>query len=419
MFSSRRRAVAVAAAACLVLLAPIQASVSAEPTATAAQDSAIYTVPNTDSQTRTEINRTGAQVLSVSAGVATVEATAAQAEQLRAAGFALREETKVAEALQQLSGTERVPGDFPPDDQGFHNYDEMVAELDATVSEHPDIAAKSSIGTSFEGRDIPVLKISDNVAQDEDEPEVLFNCNQHAREHLTTEMCLHIAQRFTDNYTDPAIKDVVDNREIWVIPVVNPDGSIYDVESGQYQGWRKNRQDTGTDLNRNWGYLWGCCGGSSDNPDAETYRGTAEWSAPETAAMRDFIDSRVVGGTQQIKAAIDFHTYSELVLWPFGHTFDDVTDGMTQEEYDRFARIGGEMAGSNGYTPQQSSDLYITDGDSLDWMWGQHRILAFTFEMYPAEGGGIDGFYPPDEVIQQETARNDGAVDILLREAGA
>ncbi|MGI8307515.1 M14 family metallopeptidase [Saccharopolyspora hattusasensis] len=421
MFSSRRKAVTVATAACLVLLGPIQAGVSAEPTgATAARDLATYRVPNTDSKTRTEINRTGAQVIAVSGAVATVEATPAQAEQLRAAGFVLNAETKVADALKRINPAQRVPGDFPPGYEGYHNLDEMNAELDAVVKDHPDIAAKSSIGKSFEGRDIPVLKISDNVGQDEDEPEVLFDCNQHAREHLTTEMCLHIANRLTDGYAgDQGIKDAVDNREVWIIPVVNPDGSSYDVESGEFQGWRKNRQDAGTDLNRNWGYKWGCCGGSDDDPNGETYRGPAAWSASETAAMRHFIDSRVVGGAQQIKAAIDFHTYSELVLWPFGHTSDDVTEGMTQEEYDRFARVGGEMAKTNGYTPQQSSDLYVTDGDSLDWMWGQHKILAYTFEMYPANGDGIDGFYPPDDVIEKETARNDAAVDILLREAGA
>ncbi|SEG67019.1 carboxypeptidase T [Saccharopolyspora kobensis] len=420
MFSSRRKAVTVAAAACLVLLAPFSASVSAEPTS-AAQDPAIYTVPNTDSTSRTEINRTGAQVIGVRDGVATVEATPEQAQRLRAAGFVIGEGTGLGEALQRINRGQAAPGDFPPGYEGYHNYDETVAELDRIAGAHPDIAAKSSIGKSVEGRDIPVLKISDNVGQDEDEPEVLFNCNQHAREHLTTEMCLRIADRFTSGYaSDPAVKEAVDGREIWVIPIVNPDGKSYDIESGDFQGWRKNRQDTtGTDLNRNWGYKWGCCGGSSDDPNAEDYRGTAAWSAPETAAMRDFIDSRVVGGAQQIKAAIDFHTYSELVLWPFGHTSDDVTEGMTQEEYDRFARVGGEMAQSNGYTPQQSSDLYVTDGDSLDWMWGQHKILAYTFEMYPASGGGLDGFYPPADVIEKETTRNDAAVDILLREAGA
>ncbi|MDI2028311.1 M14 family metallopeptidase [Saccharopolyspora sp. TS4A08] len=421
MFSSRRKAALVAAAAGLVLLAPVQAGLAAEPTDTSAQERAVYSVPHTDSASRTEINRSGAEVLGVTKDqVASVEATAAEAEQLRARGFQLTEQTKVADSLQRRNGAQpKAPGDFPPGDEAYHNYDEMVAELDKTVADHPDLAAKVSAGKSFEGRDIPVLKISDNVATDEDEPEVLFDCNQHAREHLTTEMCLHIAQRFTDNYSDPAVKESVDNREIWIIPSVNPDGSSYDVESGEYQGWRKNRQAQGTDINRNWGFKWGCCGGASDDPADETYRGTEAWSSPEAAAMRDFIDSRVVGGAQQIKAAVDFHTYSELVLWPFGHTSDDVTEGMTQQEYDRFARVGTEMAGTNGYTPQQSSDLYVTDGDSLDWMWGQHKILAFTFEMYPSNGGGLDGFYPPGDVIERETARNDAAVDVLLREAGA
>ncbi|GAA2781837.1 hypothetical protein GCM10010470_14720 [Saccharopolyspora taberi] len=249
---------------------------------------------------------------------------------------------------------------------------------------------------------------------------MLFNCNQHAREHLTTEMCLRIVNRFTDGYAnDPAVKDMVDNREIWVVPVTNPDGSIYDVESGQYQGWRKNRQDTGTDTNRNFDYKWNCCGGSSDDPNAEDYHGPHAASAPEVAALQKWVDSRVVNGQQQIRAHIDWHTYSELVLWPFGHTSDDVTDGMTQEEYDRFAKVGGEMAQTNGYTPQQSSDLYVTDGDTTDWMWGKHKIFSFTFEMFPSNGGGIDGFYPDDEVIEKETTRNDAAVDILLREAGA
>ncbi|MDA3645170.1 M14 family metallopeptidase [Saccharopolyspora indica] len=428
MFSSRRTAVTIAAAACLLLLPVAQAGVSAatdDPAAVPAAGAggtAVYTVPDTDSRSRTEINSSGAQVLSVTGNAATVEATPEQAEQLRAGGFVLQAQQDVASALQKLNLDRQAgPGTtaFPPDDQGYHDFDEVNQVLDQAVAEHGDIAAKSSVGKSFEGRDIPILKISGNVAADEAEPEVLFSCNQHAREHLTTEMCLRIINRFTDGYaTDPAIKEVVDSREIWIVPVVNPDGSIYDVASGQYQGWRKNRQDSGTDTNRNWDYQWGCCGGSSGNPASETYRGTAPFSAPEPSELARFVDSRVVDGAQQIKAHIDFHTFSELVLWPYGYTYDDVAEGMTQEEYDRFARVGTEMAGTNGYTPQQSSDLYVTDGSVNDWMWGKHKILSFTFEMYPSSGG-IDGFYPPDEVIERETQRNDAAVDILLREAGA
>ena len=97
--------------------------------------------------------------------------------------------------------------------------------------------------------------------------------------------------------------------------------------------WRKNRQPNagstavGTDLNRNWAWQWGCCGGSSGTFSSETYRGTAPFSAPETTVVRDFVNSRVVDGVQQIKTGIDFHTYSELVLWPYGYTTANTAAG--------------------------------------------------------------------------------------------
>ena len=126
--------------------------------------------------------------------------------------------------------------------------------------------------------------------------------------------------------------------------------------------------------------------------------------------------SRVVDGVQQIRASIDFHAFSELVLWPFGHTRADVTKGMTRDQHDTFEALGTSMARTNGYTPEQSSDLYITDGAIDDWLWGANGVFAFTFEMYPADGPG-PGFYPPDELIRRETARNREAALLLLEEA--
>src|SRR5690606_20571736 len=242
---------------------------------------------------------------------------------------------------------------------------------------------------------------------------------QHAREHLTVEMAIYLMNLFTDNYgTDSRITNIVNTREIWIVPTVNPDGSEYDIATGSYRSWRKNRQPNsgssyvGTDLNRNWGYNWGCCGGSSGSPSSETYRGPSAFSAPETAALRDFVNSRVVNGVQQIKANIDFHTYSELVLWPFGYTYNNTAPGMTADQYNTFATLGQRMAATNGYTPQQSSDLYITDGSSIDWMWAVHGIFAYTFEMYPRSASG-GGFYPGDEIIARETSRNKEAVLLL------
>jgi carboxypeptidase T len=326
-----------------------------------------------------------------------------------------------------VSATPAAPGtrvkDFPPGYTKYHTNAEATKQIDALVAKYPDILSKQTIGTSHEGRDILALKLSKNVKKDEAEPEVLFTAHQHAREHLTVEMALYLLDEFTGKYgSDDRITKMLDSREIWIVPDLNPDGGAYDIESGSFRSWRKNRQpnpgsnEVGTDLNRNWDYKWGCCDGSSDDPADETYRGPSAASAPEVQVVAKFVDSRVVDGTQQIKAAIDFHTYSELVLWPFGFTSDETGPGMTQDDHDTFATIGKKMAAENGYTPEQSSELYVTDGAIDDYLWGDQKIFAYTFEMYPSSAGG-DGFYPKDTVIPKETARNREPVLQLLETA--
>jgi hypothetical protein len=128
--------------------------------------------------------------------------------------------------------------------------------------------------------------------------------------------------------------------------------------------------------------------------------------------VRDFINSRVIGGVQQIKAHIDFHTYSELVLWPYGYTTADTAPGLTADDQATFSTLGRQMAATNGYTPEQASDLYITDGSIDDWLWHDQRIWSYTFEMYPRTSS--PGFYPPDEVIGREVLRNREAALMFL-----
>ena len=104
--------------------------------------------------------------------------------------------------------------------------------------------------------------------------------------------------------------------------------------------------------------------------------------------MRNFVNGRVIGGVQQIKAYIDFHTYSELVLWPYGYTRADTGPGAhAGRPATRSRRWARAWPATNGYTPEQSSDLYITDGAMDDWLWGEHKIFAYTFEMYPRRAG--------------------------------
>lgn len=349
-----------------------------------------------------------------------VSGRADQARALRRLGYDV---TPVGSAPDRTAAGDTRLYDFPSADSKYHNYAEMTAQIDQAVAAHPGIMSKRVIGRSYQGRDIVAVKISDNVATDEAEPEVLFTHHQHAREHLTVEMALYLIREFGNGYgTDPRITAMVDGREIWIVPDLNPDGGEYDIATGSYRSWRKNRQPNsgssyvGTDLNRNWNYRWGCCGGSSGSTSSETYRGASAESAPEVKVVADFVRSRVVGGKQQITAGIDFHTYSELVLWPFGYTYSDTTTGMTADDNAAFKAVGQKMAASNGYTPEQSSDLYITDGSIDDYLWGTQKIFSYTFEMYPTSSSG-GGFYPPDEVIERETARNRDAVLQLLENA--
>lgn len=416
--TSLRHFTVVTAAVALAATAIIAGPADAKPDTSGA--SAEYEVLDVRTVTkRNAVAASGAAVNSVEDGSAFITATEREVRGLRALGFEVLATAQPESTSRQGVGTL----DFPSKDSAYHNYAELQALVNQTVAKYPGIASKTVIGKSYEGRDIVAVKISDNVKTDEDEPEVVYDSQQHAREHLTVEMAIYLMQLYTDNYgKDARITNIVNSRELWILPQVNPDGSEYDIATGSYRSWRKNRQPNsgstfvGTDLNRNFSYNWGCCGGSSTSKSSETYRGPSAFSAPETQVVKKFVESRVIGGKQQIKASIDFHTYSELVLWPFGYTQNPTAPGLNADQNNTFATLGRKMAASNGYTPEQSSDLYITDGDILDWMWGTHKIFAYTFEMYPRSASG-GGFYPPASVIARETSRNKEAVQLLAENA--
>lgn len=316
------------------------------------------------------------------------------------------------------------PTGHPPGEEAYHTYAEMVAEIQQVAADHPDIVRLSTIGTTYQGRDIPILRITDHPDEEEGEPEVLFDSLHHAREHLTPEMTLSIVHLLTDGYgSDPRISAIVDSRVVWVIPMLNPDGLAYDLRGDTDRRWRKNRQPNGpgepkgTDLNRNYGYRWGPPGSSAD-PGSEVYRGAAAWSAPETRAMRDFILSRQEDGRQRIRALITFHASGEQIFYPYGHTTMDLPPDMTRRDRRVFAALAQRMADTNGYSPEQSSDTGLKSGGLLDWSYGTQRIFGFTFELHPPyDDRSVDRFYPPAEVIERETERNHAAVLLLLEHA--
>ena len=351
----------------------------------------VYIIHNVfEVHTRSAIARTGANIVEVGHDYILVEATEREFRAITRLGVNIAKPTE-AEAVTML---------LPPADSNYHDYAEMLAEIQQAAADHPTIFQLFSLGRSHQGRTIWAGKISDNVAPDEDEPEVLFTHHQHAREHLTVEMALYTLKMLTDEYgVDQQITNLVNSREIWMVFDMNPDGGEYDIATGTYRSWRKNRQpNAGSSYRRHrlesqLGLSLGLLRRISGTFSSETYRGASLFSAPETSVVRNFVNSRVIGGKQQITVAIDFHTYSELILWPYGYTLTDVPADMTQDDHNVLVAMGQAMAATNGYTPEQASDLYITDGTINDWLYGVHRILNYTFEMYPATAAE-GGFYP-------------------------
>lgn len=296
-----------------------------------------------------------------------------------------------------------APSAGPPVDYYYRNYGEIKEILEQTVADHPGIAALYDIGDSWEktasiaDRDILAIKISDNVAVEEDEPEFLLVALHHAREWPTSETALQVIANLTDGYgVDDRISWLIDNREIWIVPVTNPDGLDYALSSDLTEDWRKNRRDNldgtyGVDLNRNYAGsengdplgAWGGAG-TSDDTSSDVYCGVAPFSEPETQAIRD------LAFAHDFQIAFDFHTYDNSVMWPWGYT-TDLTD---DDAY--LVDIGEQLAALNGYDPAQSVDLYPTTGDTLDWMYGRLNIFAFLFEM-----GAFD-FHPQwtDDVLK-------------------
>gem|GEM_PF-442174 len=291
---------------------------------------------------------------------------------------------------------------------GFYTFDEMIAWLDTLHMLYPDIVSeKNSIGTTIEGRKLWAVKISDNCEEDEDEPEVLYTGLHHAREPVSMMSVLYFMHWLTSNYpSEPDAACLVNEREMWFIPCVNPDGYVYNQKfyedsNGKTLGmWRKNKRDNngngifewmedGVDLNRNYGNHWGPeYTGSSGDPGAETYRGESAFSERETSAVRDFVLSH------SFRAALNYHTFGDLMIYPFGYQPGTYPP---EPDYSVFRDLARRMTDYNGYHQGTGPDiLYVTNGGSDDWMY-EGTPNQTIFAMTPEVGSADDGFWPPPD----------------------
>jgi hypothetical protein len=275
---------------------------------------------------------------------------------------------------------------------GFYTNEEMLAELDTMYMLYPDlITEKEQIGITYEGMPVYAVKISDNPGINEEEPEVLYTGIHHAREPITVQLLIYYMYYLLENYdTDTVIRDLVDYTEMYFIPIINVDGYIYNETINPNGGgmWRKTRRDNGggsygVDPNRNYEFMWGYDNiGSSPDPWDNTYRGPEPFSELCVQAVRDYCIDYEFGIT------LNYHSYSNLLLFPWGY------DYITCPDEDIFTAYGNFMTQDNNYTVQQGVYLYPTNGGSDDWMYGEQYTKNKIFSYTPEVGSSGDGFWP-------------------------
>jgi carboxypeptidase T len=309
---------------------------------------------------------------------------------------------KIKESANNKSTDER----FPRGDEAYHTYDQMAEMLKDLAAKYPKYASVGTLGKSVEGREIYSLTLTDssNLNTNSFIPAIAYLGSHHAREHLSTEVPLLAAKSILENLEkDPSLKELLSNRKLIFVPMVNPDGAMHDIKGGAYKHWRKNRSAQngaiGVDLNRNYDNLWGRSG-SSTNPRSDTFQGPTPFSEPETIAVKHFVES-----TPELLGMISFHTYGSLVLHPWGGTYDSV-GGVDQKIFEKH---GKEMGRLTGYRSQQSSDLYASSGDTCDWAYENSGVYCYTIELAGRS------FYPGASIIENEVRSNTNAMIYLAK----
>ena len=266
----------------------------------------------------------------------------------------------------------------------YHSYKEVEEGLKAITEEFSPVAALHNLGHSLEGRNIWGIKISDNAELEEDEAKILFVGCHHAREWISVEVPYMLAEHLVSNYRgDPRIRRLVDQSEIWIVPLLNPDGLEYSIQ--QFRWWRKNRRNNGdgtfgVDPNRNYGYMWGIDDiGSSPITYSQVFRGPYAFSEPETEAMMRLFQQR------EFLAAISYHNYSQLILYPWSYTWEKAPDfSLFRYLSDWMAQLIKTSRGKY-YAPGHVEQLYLCNGEFTDWAYGEYGTIAFTVELPPDE----------------------------------
>ncbi len=276
---------------------------------------------------------------------------------------------------------------------GFYTYTEAIAQLDSMRKWYPSlISQKTQIGTSIEGRAIYQVRISDNPDINEPEPQLLYTALHHSQEPASLQQLIMYMYYLLENYaTNPEIQYLVNSLDINFVPVVNPDGYVYNEQQNPTGGgtWRKNRRQVGlfygVDLNRNYGYAFGYDEiGSSSISVHPWYRGDSAFSEPESQAMRTFIEAH------DFKLAMNWHSYGNYLIYPWNYETLLTNDSVLFEQFSRYLTLQSHYR----FGTCDQTYGYNSNGDADDWAYGdltnKSKIISFTAEI----GSSSDGFWP-------------------------
>lgn len=280
---------------------------------------------------------------------------------------------------------------------GYLTYQEILTELDEMAAAYPTIfKAKAQVGTflTHQNRPIYYVKISDNPNSTESEPRVLYSAHIHAREAVTSMQLIYYMWYMLENYnSNPEIKYLIDNSEMYFIPIANPDGFMRNQTNSPGGGGmhRKNMRNVGTtnpgvDINRNFDIQWGTTG-VSGNTNNDTYPGPSAASEPETQAYKWFAEE------YDFVASFTHHAHGNLLLFPFGY------DYVVSPDSAFFQSFTEEMVSINGFNNTQSVNLYPASGDTDDWLYTSNANKPKVFAMTPETGRSSDGFWPAQSRI--------------------
>ncbi|XP_036905087.1 carboxypeptidase A4 [Sturnira hondurensis] len=297
------------------------------------------------------------------------------------------------EEMQQNEEQERSSNNF--NYGAYHSLEAIYREMDSIAGDFPDLASRVKIGHSFENRPMYVLKFS--TGKGSKRPAIWLNAGIHSREWISQATAMWTARKIVSDYgKDPGVTSILEKMDIFLLPVANPDGYVY--THTQNRLWRKTRSThpgsscIGVDPNRNWNASF-AGGGASNNPCSEVYHGPHANSEVEVKSVVGFIQEH-----GNFKSFIDLHSYSQLLMYPYGYTDRKAADA---DELDKVAKHAAKalasLSGTQYHVGSICATVYKASGSSTDWAYENGIKYAFTFEL--RDTGHYGFLLPANQII--------------------